>query len=64
MHLKLVESLHELFNDEVRDLGRELGLPADLVNRHPFPGPGFAIRIINEVRGISRLTYDATSSRR
>ncbi len=49
MDLKLIEPFRELFKDEVREVGRKLGLPTHLIDRHPFPGPGLAIRILGEI---------------
>lgn len=60
MKLKLVEPLRFLFKDEVRKIGAELGIPAQMLNRHPFPGPGLAIRILGEVTEDKvRLLQDA-----
>ncbi len=60
MKLKLVEPVRELFKDEVRQIGRELGLPAEMLGRHPFPGPGLAIRIMGEVNAeATRIVREA-----
>jgi GMP synthase (glutamine-hydrolysing) len=50
MRLKLIEPLRELFKDEVREIGRLLEVPAEILGRHPFPGPGLAVRIVGEIR--------------
>ncbi|MEX0894250.1 MAG: GMP synthase (glutamine-hydrolyzing), partial [Balneolaceae bacterium] len=49
MKLKLIEPLRELFKDEVRAVGRELGIPEHFIGRHPFPGPGLGIRILSDI---------------
>jgi GMP synthase (glutamine-hydrolysing) len=49
MDLKLIEPFRELFKDEVRQVGKQLGLPEEIVWRHPFPGPGLAVRIVGEI---------------
>lgn len=49
MHLKLIEPFRELFKDEVRNVGKELSIPSEFIERHPFPGPGLAVRVLGEV---------------
>ena len=60
MNLKLCEPLRLLFKDEVRRVGRELGMPEHLITRHPFPGPGLAVRILGDItREKVRILQDA-----
>ena len=60
LHLNIIEPLRSLFKDEVRRIGKALHIPSDILNRHPFPGPGLAIRIIGEVNEANvRLLQDA-----
>ena len=49
MHLKLIEPFRELFKDEVRDVGKKLNIPPEFIHRHPFPGPGLAVRVLGEI---------------
>ena len=61
MKFELVEPLRQLFKDEVREVGAELGLSKEIVHRQPFHCPGLAARVINEVKGVNRVCYDISS---